>query len=999
MPRRAPRSAPSPSTPTSIATPFVRQADLALRLPAPRGEVAAYLDHDLLMATARRAGADAIWPGWGFVAEDPVFADRVVAEGMRFLGPSGAAMRLLGDKIAAKRLAAELGVPISAWSGGVVADEADAARRAEEIGYPLVVKAAAGGGGRGIRVVAEAGGLADAFRAAGSEARAAFGDDRLFLERKVSGGRHVEVQIARDQHGHALAFGCRDCSVQRRHQKLIEEAPPPGLSARVLDRIVESSIRLADRVGYVGVGTVEFLVAGDDPSFLEVNPRLQVEHGVTEIVTGIDLVELQIRIARGESLSPFRRTVRGAAIEARVCAEDPAAGFLPTPGRVARFDPALGPRVRVDSGVVAGNVVPAAFDSLIAKVIASGETRDEARARLVAALTDFDLVLAGGATNKGYLIDLLESPELRAGGVDTGWLDRRHAGAGEPRPAYATAALVAAAILAYQRRRRDARVNFFAAADVAAVRAPRSVGQEIELSHGGVTDCLEVFALGSWRYRVRADGRTIHVTLREGDAHVALLGIGAETLRILHDATDSGVRIEIEGRAHRFGWQTAGEVRAATPAMVVVLHVRPGDSVVAGQSLGLLEAMKMEIAFCAPVAGVVSEVRVRAGQQVAAGDVLVSIDAAAEARESADARLALPAEVDPLDPLFAHGLAAGGAPDLAAAEACGAAVRRAALAALRDEVRAVLLGYDTDPERTERLIAVLRARLPRRLSPEFREELAEVRSEIVLFADLEQLFDRSPRRFDDADASRTAPSNHARLRMYVRRMRAGGAGVADELLGLLRTALDHYGIADLAHDDALERAVLRLFASRESGCAAHRARSARADRRPGALRRRLDRDAAPPGARRLVGSGRSSATCSRTPRSKRATSSSRSPRWRARSSARAPRLAPRSVTRRRTGRRSPARPCSTSPRRRGASSNALACFWRQATRAGERWRSRRVSIAPTLRGSSSTSASIRAVSRSRRPGSRTAAPSWGAPSRRGTRPRTLRPSFAPRPRG
>ena len=282
--------------------PFVRQADLALRLPSPRGEVAAYLDHDLLIETVRRAGADAIWPGWGFVAEDPVFADRVAAEGLVFLGPSGDAMRLLGDKIAAKQLAERAGVGVARWSGGVVADEAEAVCHGAEIGYPLVVKAAAGGGGRGIRIVADPDGLADAFRSASAEAKAAFGDGRLFLERKVTGGRHIEVQIARDKGGHALAFGCRDCSVQRRHQKVIEEAPPPGLAPHLIDRVVAAAIRLADSVGYVGVGTVEFLVAGDAACFLEVNPRLQVEHGVTEMVTGVDLVEWMLRVASGEKL-------------------------------------------------------------------------------------------------------------------------------------------------------------------------------------------------------------------------------------------------------------------------------------------------------------------------------------------------------------------------------------------------------------------------------------------------------------------------------------------------------------------------------------------------------------------------------------------------------------------------------------------------------------------------------------------------------------------------
>ena len=320
-------------------TPFVRHADAVERLDAPRGEVAAYLDHDGILDALRRAGADAVWPGWGFVAEDPRFVERVTEAGIRFLGPTAEAMRRLGDKISAKEIAAASGVPVSAWSEGVVETPEQAAVHAARIGYPVVVKATAGGGGRGIRVVNRAEDLAALFTSASSEARAAFGDGRMFLERKVSGGRHIEVQIAADQDGVVLALGCRDCSVQRRHQKVLEEAPPPGLPARLLAELSDAAVRVAQKVGYSGVGTVEFLVSDEGYFFLEMNPRLQVEHGVTESLTGIDLVQLQIRIARGETLALLALREEGYAIEARVCAEDPDAGFLPAPGRIARFDP------------------------------------------------------------------------------------------------------------------------------------------------------------------------------------------------------------------------------------------------------------------------------------------------------------------------------------------------------------------------------------------------------------------------------------------------------------------------------------------------------------------------------------------------------------------------------------------------------------------------------------------------------------------------------------
>jgi len=796
--------------------PFVKHADRAVALPPAASPVAAYLARDALIEVLRREEADAVWPGWGFLSEDPAFAEACEEAGIRFLGPPASAMRTLGDKIAAKSLAESLGVPVSAWCGGAIEDEAEALRAAERLGFPLFVKAAAGGGGRGIRAVRAAADLPAALRAARAEAEAAFGDGRVFLEAAVPHGRHVEVQIAADEHGSVLALGARDCSVQRRHQKLVEEAPPPGLSRAFVARLEEHARRLAAAVGYRGVGTVEFLVAGRKAFFLEANPRLQVEHGLTEALTGLDLVALQIRVARGEALAGLAFEPTGAAIEARVCAEDPDAGFAPAPGRVAAFDPALGPRVRVDSGVAQGSVVPSAFDSLVAKVIATGTTREEARARLVCALADFDLLIEGGATNKGFLIDVLETEDFRRGGVDTGWLDRLAAG---PRtaPPYAVEALVAAAIVAYQRARAEARGSFYA--DPTAItpsRIPRSEGQRIDLTHGGRTYELRVYAVGAWRYRVHLDGRAVAATLREEGRRAARLQLESRSLRVLFDPTEAGLRIEVEGRPHRFGWQLAGEVRASTPAMVISVDVAPGDRVEAGQALGFLEAMKTEIGFEAPVSGVVKEVRARRGQQVAAGDVLLVIEpAGGEApRAGAGERLSLPPLRDPLAPLFRPARGGDlGEPDLAAADAADPDARREAVEAIREEVRRVFLGYDANPERAERLVAFLEAELPAGLSEGFRWELAALRHELGVLADVDQLLVRSPR---DSVGGALGVSNNARLRMFVRRTRAAGAGIAPEFLELVQRALAHYGTTRLEHSDGLERAVLRLLSTQHA---------------------------------------------------------------------------------------------------------------------------------------------------------------------------------------
>ena len=809
-------------TRTDRDAPFVRHADRAIEVPSDAGAVAAYLDHGKVITALRDVGADAVWPGWGLVAEDPVFVDRLAAEGIVFLGPPADAMRALGDKITSKQLAEKAGVPVTPWSGGALADPAEAREHASTIGYPVVLKATAGGGGRGIRVVRKESEIEEAFRSAASEAESAFGNGDLFVEKMVTGGRHIEVQIAADQHGNVIAAGSRDCSVQRRHQKVLEEAPPPGIRREVRDALEKSAVEMAKHVGYSGVGTVEFLLGEDGFFFLEVNPRLQVEHGITEEITGLDLVQLQIRIARGESIADVSFEERGVALEARVCAEDPDQQFLPSPGYVARFDPALGPRVRIDTGVTAGTTVSSEFDSLIAKVIATGSDREEARARLECALRDFELVVEGGASNKGYLIELLRAEDFRAGPVDTTWLDRwneqreldRARDVAEQQDAF-----VAAAVLAYQRHRAAIRDSFYA--DPAALSReaiPLGEGQQIDLNYDGESYKLTVYAIGSWRYRVHLEGRAVGVEMREEGDYRARLIIDDRVRRIEYDTSDLGMRLEVDGHPYAFGLQTAGQVRSGSPAMVVAVQVAVGDSVRAGQPLGLLEAMKMEIGFQAPISGVVSEVLVHAGQQVAAGEVLLVIDPGSDSRDAQPqaVRLSLPSQVDPLAVLFSQtDEGALGEPDLEAANRAEITARRAAIETVREEVRRVILGYDANPERGRSLVDFLEAPTPADLSESFRHELAEIRHELTTFADIEEIFIRAP---SASVSGELGPSNDARFRMYVRRVRASGAGIEEEFLALMRRALAHYGVSELEPTDALLRALLRLLtAQREPG--------------------------------------------------------------------------------------------------------------------------------------------------------------------------------------
>jgi len=797
--------------------PFVRHADVAVALSESAGAVAAYLDHEQLLAVLSELEVDAVWPGWGFVAEDPDFVARLDEAGIRFLGPSADAMRALGDKITSKQIAEKAGVPVTDWSAGALANETAALENARRIGFPVILKATAGGGGRGIRVVEGEADIAEAFRSASSEALSAFGNGDLFCEKLVTGGRHIEVQIAADLNGNVLALGCRDCSVQRRHQKVLEEAPPPWLDPGIRDELEQAAVQLARHVDYQGVGTVEFLVGEDGFFFLEVNPRLQVEHGITEELLGVDLVQLQIRIARGESIEGLEIRERGVAIEARVCAEDPDANFLPSPGLITRFDPSLGPHIRIDSGVLLGTTISSEFDSLIAKVIATGDSREEARARLECALRDFELVIEGGATNKGYLIELLTADAYRSGPVDTTWLDRWNADRELERrsdSAEAQDALVAAAIVAYQRSRQQAREFFYS--DTAALsreRIPPNQGQQVDLTYGGQGYRLMVYATGAWRYRVHLGNRAVAATLREEGAYRARLIIDRRVHRLVYDVSDLGIRLELEGKPHRYGLHTAGQVRSASPSMVVAVYVEEGESVQAGQGLGLLEAMKMEIGFQAPVSGIVSEVRVRAGQQVAAGDVLLVIDSSNEEGDAAPLAEAieLPEQRDPLAALFRpEGEETLGVPDLDAAKRIDPAERRITMESVREEVRRVMLGFDANPARAEKLVAFLEAGLPDDLPEEFIRELAEVRHEIRTFVDIEVIFSRAP---GTLESGNFAPSNDSRFRMYVRRIRAAGTGITREFLDQVRVALAQYGVGSLEPGDALERAVLRMLSA------------------------------------------------------------------------------------------------------------------------------------------------------------------------------------------
>jgi acetyl-CoA carboxylase biotin carboxylase subunit len=462
----------------------VRLADEARPIgPAPSRE--SYLRIDRVLDAARASGADAVHPGYGFLAENAEFARACDESGIAFIGPRSETIRLMGEKTSARREAVAAGVPIVPGTLEPLADEASVRREAERIGYPVMLKAAAGGGGKGLRLVTEAAELVGALARARSEAKGAFGDDSVYLEKAIVRPRHVEIQVLADSHGNLVHLYERECSIQRRHQKVIEESPSPLLTPQLRERMGALAVALARRVGYVNAGTLEFLVGADlQPYFLEMNTRLQVEHPVTEMVTGLDLVKLQIRVAQGEPLPLRQQDVvqRGHAIECRVYAEDPDAGFLPSPGRISVLRTPGGPGVRDDSGVYEGWTVPIDYDPLLSKLVAWAETREAAIARLRRAVAEYRI--GGIRTTLPFFDRVLRHPAFLAGEFDTSFVERAFAAVPDEREPPVAAALVAAAIHAFRSRRTAQQPP--AANAAAAVPPWRSAGRrEAQSRFGG----------------------------------------------------------------------------------------------------------------------------------------------------------------------------------------------------------------------------------------------------------------------------------------------------------------------------------------------------------------------------------------------------------------------------------------------------------------------------------------------------------------------------------
>ena len=653
--------------------PHVRLADESVELPGTAA-TETYLDIDAVVAAALATGAGAVHPGYGFLSENAAFVDACETAGLVFVGPPASAMRAMGLKDAAKALMREAGVPVVPGYHGAAQDEATLAAAAEEVGYPVLIKARAGGGGKGMRRVEDPADFGSALASARREAAASFGDDAVLIEKYVLGPRHVEVQVFGDSHGDVVHLYERDCSLQRRHQKVIEEAPAPGMSAEVREAMTAAAVRAAGAIGYVGAGTIEFIADGRDglrPDgfwFMEMNTRLQVEHPVTEAVTGVDLVEWQLRVAMGEPLPLAQADIPlvGHAVEARLYAEDAAAGFLPATGTLERLgfgaaaldagseagpDAGAGVRgrngLRVDSGVVRGDVVSPYYDPMLAKLVAHASDRDAAFARLARLLSDTTVL--GTVTNREFLHALVTHPDVRAARLDTGLIARELdalVGASGPMTTDSEAR-AARAIVAVLRvgaagprslpacRRDDAlalRLGVWSAwgaprrtLDFMGRAAEEAIELEVVREAGdawAVVDAtgtirlrLDPNALSAGPGRVVVDGRgrDVEALLRAGDAEV-LLG----------------------GRVHRSSWRVPGggggsaasgdAVLSPMPGRVIEVACAVGDEVRAGQALVTLEAMKMEHALPAPRDGTVAALGASVGSQVGQGDELVRLE-------------------------------------------------------------------------------------------------------------------------------------------------------------------------------------------------------------------------------------------------------------------------------------------------------------------------------------------------------------------------------------
>ena len=607
------------------SAPHVDLADSAIRL-GPAEVSLSYMNADHILEAARKTNADAVHPGYGFLAENADFARHVIDAGLTWIGPPPSAMEIMGNKAAAKAALAESGVPLVPGYGGDDQSDSSFAEAANEIGYPVMVKAAAGGGGRGMRLIGCAKELEFGLASARSESLNAFGSDELLLEQAIVNPRHVEVQVFADQHGNTIHLGERDCSIQRRHQKVVEESPGPAVSETLRSKLGQAAIRAAQAVGYTNAGTVEFLLSDDGRfHFIEMNTRLQVEHPVTEMITGFDLVEWQLIVASGDQLPVTQEDVvfNGHAIETRLYAESPERDFLPGTGTVLHWQPPEGPGVRVDHAVRSGEAITPFYDAMIAKIVAHGATRVVAQRRLRRAL--HNTVALGIDTNRQFLLETINHSDFESGSVTTAFLEETLS------PTVTTHStllgiLAATVLYSASRQRNQPTLNGWGAGpatyrfDEADPENPVSVeraGDGFLVTYRSETLHVQILSCQENRLDFEIDGQRNHAAFAFGADHCVWIQCGDETASFTDTLLAPAATAEVA---------SSGQIVAPMPGSVLRVEIAPGETVEKGQVLLVLEAMKMEQTIEARLSGTIARLLIEHGQQVTPGQVMVVIE-------------------------------------------------------------------------------------------------------------------------------------------------------------------------------------------------------------------------------------------------------------------------------------------------------------------------------------------------------------------------------------
>lgn len=744
--------------------PFVKQADEGLALSSlslfPGKQKSPYLDHELILEGLTQTKCDAIWVGWGFVSEDAPFTEKIEKAGIVFMGPSSTAMATLGDKIQAKDLADSADVPILPWSKKSVDTLEEAEKVSLEIGYPVIVKASNAGGGRGIRFVRTPEELASQYKSAQEETLRITGNSIVFIEYLVEQGRHLEVQVLADAHGNVNTFGVRDCSVQRKNQKIIEETPPADLDKDLMVEMEEAAARLIKAAGYVGAGTVEYLfdLRSNRFFFMEVNTRLQVEHPITETLYGIDLVKGQIDVSRGVVVDWSDRTPRGHVMEVRLNAEDPERDFNPAPGLVNLFKAPAGPGIRVDSGIEEGSDIPSDFDSMVAKVIAQGNDRFEAMSRLKRALTEMKIRIKDGTTNRSFLLELLNNPDIINGSVHTGYVEELLKDRVlQQDDSTVQKALTAGAVEIYMQQKEQEFINFRQQLSKSGRprNLPKAEGTEVVLSALGNSYTFMVKELKQNCFELQLEDNIIHCQYISSGSEGTLYMAGGRH-NILMVPRGDVLQCEVDGVPVVLESDNGGYVSSPSPAIVLSLSSKVGQKVKKGDVLLVLEAMKMEMLVEAPADGIVTDICVDDGTQVSAGQPLVQLES--EKDETAEAETTN-------NPVDFSGLESSESSEIL----------------LERSVKGLFLGYDQDGSESDKLLTLIK---------NSGDKLTDTLLDLVeIYNNIEGLFAH----IEVVDSSLARPMTYPELLMhYFRRTDDREKGLPQRFLDDLELAFELY---------------------------------------------------------------------------------------------------------------------------------------------------------------------------------------------------------------